>query len=58
MQRANVEVRGGDLDESPLAYKRIERVLDAHSDSVRVVHTLTPIGCCMADKRCYDPYKD
>jgi tRNA-splicing ligase RtcB len=57
---AGVEVRGGDLDESPLAYKRIEEVLYAHKGTIRVVHTLTPIGVCMADSRdrFKDPYKD
>jgi len=58
MQRAGVELRGGDIDESPLAYKRIEHVLDAHSSTIKVLHILSPIGVCMADARCYDPYKD
>ncbi len=58
MVKAGVEVRGGDLDESPLAYKRIEQVLKAHEGTIRVVHTLTPIGVCMADSRERDPYKD
>lgn len=52
------EVRGGDLDESPIAYKRIESVLEAHSSTIKVLHKLKPIGVCMADKRDYDPYKD
>jgi tRNA-splicing ligase RtcB len=58
MQRAGVELRGGDLDESPFAYKRIENVLAAHSATVKILHTLTPIGVCMADDRTHDPYKD
>ena len=53
-----VEVRGGDLDESPLAYKRIEQVLASHAGTVKILHTLSPIGVVMADKRDYDPYKD
>ena len=52
------EVRGGDLDESPLAYKRINTVLHAHNQTTRIIHKLTPIGVCMADARNYDPYKD
>ena len=56
--RAGVELRGGDIDESPYAYKRIEQVLDAHRRTIRIVHTLKPIGVCMADDRTYDPYKD
>jgi tRNA-splicing ligase RtcB (3'-phosphate/5'-hydroxy nucleic acid ligase) len=58
IKKANVEVRGGDLDESPYAYKRIETVLGAHKDSVKILHTLTPIGVCMASEKEFDPYKD
>jgi len=58
MQRAAVELRGGGLDESPLAYKRIDQVLQAHAGTIKVLHTLTPIGVCMADERERDPYKD
>lgn len=58
IKRKGVEVRGGDLDESPYAYKRIEEVLKAHEGTVKVLHTLTPIGVCMADDRTFDPYKD
>lgn len=56
--RAGVELRGGDVDESPLAYKRIEKILESHRGTIRVLHTLTPIGVCMADDRTQDPYKD
>lgn len=58
MRSRGVEIRGGDLDESPYAYKRIDKVLDAHSGSIKIIHTLTPIGVCMADDRTFDPYKD
>lgn len=58
MRARGVEVRGSGLDESPLAYKRIEDVLAAHSATVNILHTLTPIGVCMADERDFDPYKD
>lgn len=58
IRRANVEVRGGDLDESPYAYKRIEEVLKAHQGTIKILHILTPIGVCMADDREKDPYKD
>lgn len=53
-----IELRGGGLDESPFAYKRIESVLEAHKDTINILHTLTPIGVCMADERVFDPYKD
>lgn len=58
IKRAAVEVRGGDLDESPYAYKRIESVLKAHEGTIKVLHTLKPIGVAMASGREFDPYKD
>lgn len=58
LTRANVELRGGGLDESPDCYKRLNEVLAEHSDSVRILHTLTPIGVAMAGKDEFDPYKD
>ena len=58
IKRVGVEVRGSDLDESPYAYKRIEEVLKAHEGTIKILHTLTPIGVCMADDRTFDPYKD
>jgi len=58
MRDAGVELRGGDLDESPFAYRRIEKVLDYHKDTINILHTLNPIGVCMADRRDFDPYKD
>lgn len=57
IERVGVEVRGGDLDESPFAYKRIEEVLDSHRDTIKILHVLKPIGVCMAGND-YDPYKD
>ncbi len=58
LERVGVELRGGGIDESPFCYKRIEQVLEAHSSTVKILHTLTPIGVCMADERDYDPWKD
>lgn len=58
IKKAGVEVRGGGLDESPCAYKRIEKVLEAHANSIKVLHVLTPMGVCMAGEEEFDPYKD
>ncbi len=58
IKRVEVEVRGGDLDESPFAYKRIENVLKAHEGTIKILHTLKPIGVCMASPNEYDPWKD
>ncbi len=56
--RANVELRGAGVDESPHCYKRLSDVLASHAESVRVLHTLTPIGVAMAGENETDPYKD
>ena len=49
---------GGDLDEAPQAYRRLPEVLAAHAGTIRVLHTLTPIGVVMAGRDIFDPYKD
>ncbi len=53
-----VELRGGGTDESPHCYKRLPDVLSHHSQSIRVLHTLTPLGVAMAEAHEVDPYKD
>jgi len=55
---ARVELRGGGVDESPHCYKRLPEVLAQHAESVRVLHTLRPLGDAMAGKDVYDPFKD
>ena len=54
----NVVLRGGDLDEAPQAYRRLPDVLAAHAGTIRILHTLTPLGVAMAGKDIVDPYKD
>ena len=58
LTKANVELRGAGLDESPDCYKRLGEVLAEHADSVRILHTLTPVGVAMAGANEFDPYKD
>ncbi len=53
-----VELRGAGTDESPQCYKRLDEVLKHHGPTVRVVHTLTPVGVAMAGEDEFDPYKD
>jgi tRNA-splicing ligase RtcB len=55
---ARVELRGAGLDESPHCYKRLPEVLAEHGDSIRILHTLTPVGVAMAGANEFDPYKD
>ncbi len=58
VQQAGVELRGAGTDESPHCYKRLDAVLHYHKETVRVLHTLTPIGVAMAGADEYDPYRD
>jgi tRNA-splicing ligase RtcB len=58
LKRANVELRGAGLDESPDCYKRLPEVLAEHGQSIRILHTLTPVGVAMAGANEFDPYKD
>jgi tRNA-splicing ligase RtcB len=58
VRQAGVELRGAGTDESPHCYKRLHDVLDYHKATVRVLHTLTPIGVAMAGENEFDPYKD
>jgi len=51
-------LRGGDLDEAPQAYRRLPDVLNAHGGTIRILHTLRPLGVAMAGRDIIDPYKD
>jgi tRNA-splicing ligase RtcB len=52
-----VELRGAGADEAPAVYKRLPEVLAAHGDTIRVLHTLQPVGVAMAGIDEFDPYK-
>lgn len=58
VDRAGVELRGAGVDESPHVYKRLPEVLAHHAPSVRVLHTLTPVGVAMAGADEFDPFRD
>lgn len=58
LKREGVVLRGADVDEAPHAYKRIDRVLEHHNQTIRVLHTLKPLGVAMAGADIRDPYKD
>jgi tRNA-splicing ligase RtcB len=53
-----VELRGAGTDESPFVYRKLQTVLDAHKDTIDVLHVLKPVGVCMAGANELDPYKD
>ncbi|MEY2540911.1 MAG: hypothetical protein QOI22_513 [Verrucomicrobiota bacterium] len=58
LQDRHVVLRGGDLDEAPQAYRRLPDVLAAHAGTVRILHTLRPLGVAMAGRDILDPFKD
>ncbi len=60
MRRATrgVVLRGGDLDEAPQVYRKLDDVLTAQGATIEVLHTLTPLIVCMAPARTRDPYRD
>jgi tRNA-splicing ligase RtcB len=53
-----VTLSGGDLDESPMAYRRLPDVLEAQGGTVRVLHCLRPFAVAMAGPGEFDPFKD
>ena len=58
LHERGVVLIGGDLDESPMAYRRLPEVLSHHSGSTRVLHTLRPFAVAMAGANEFDPFKD
>lgn len=58
VNNAKVVLRGGGVDESPHCYKRLDDVLEAHSNTTKICCRLTPIGVAMADSEVSDPFKD
>jgi len=44
----DVILRGGGLDESPHAYRRLPDVLEAQGDTINILHTLRPVIVAMA----------
>ena len=53
-----VTLRGGGLDESPHAYRRLPDVLAAQGPTIEIEHVLRPLVVVMAGADEYDPYKD
>ena len=53
-----VHLRGAGPDEAPAAYRRLSDVLEAHKDTIEILHMLKPRIVVMADERDHDPYKD
>src|SRR6267378_4413644 len=58
LQARGVTLIGADLDESPMAYRRLPEVLAHHAGSIKVLHTLRPFAVAMAGEGEFDPFKD
>jgi tRNA-splicing ligase RtcB (3'-phosphate/5'-hydroxy nucleic acid ligase) len=58
LRERGVMLSGGDLDESPMAYRRLPEVLARHAGTIRVLHTLRPFAVAMAGNGEFDPFKD
>jgi tRNA-splicing ligase RtcB len=55
-----LELRGGDVDESPFVYRKLDDVVRAHEETqtIRVTHRMLPVVVCMAGTDVWDPFKD
>ena len=58
IREKGVILRGGGLDESPHAYRRLPDVLAAQQGTIEILHTLRPLVVVMAGADEFDPYKD
>ncbi len=58
LKQRGVTLIGADLDESPMAYRRLPEVLAEHAGTIRVLHTLHPFAVVMAGAGEFDPFKD
>jgi tRNA-splicing ligase RtcB len=57
LQRRGVTLIGGDLDESPQAYRRLSEVL-AQTKGIKISSVLKPVVVVMAGSAEFDPFKD
>ena len=58
LENRGVMLVGADLDESPMAYRRLPDVLACHAESVNILHTLRPFAVAMAGGNIDDPFRD
>ena len=58
MANRGIELRGGDADEAPECYKRLDDVLRCQGDTIKILFRLHPVGVAMAGGETFDPYKD
>lgn len=53
-----IVLRGAGADEAPPVYRPLRSVLEAHANTIEIVHTLIPRIVVMAGGDEHDPYKD
>jgi tRNA-splicing ligase RtcB (3'-phosphate/5'-hydroxy nucleic acid ligase) len=58
VSRLGIVLKGGDADEAPECYKRLDDVLKFQGDTIRILFRLHPVGVAMAGSDTYDPYFD
>jgi tRNA-splicing ligase RtcB len=58
LREKGVILRGGGLDESPQAYRRLPDALAAQGPTIEILHTLRPLVVVMTGADEFDPYKD
>ena len=58
MNRNGIELRGAGADEAPQVYRKLDDVLECHSDTIEVETRLFPKVVVMAGAGVFDPYKD
>ncbi len=58
LKQKKVKLRGGGRDESPHVYRRLSDVLNEHKNTIKILHTLKPLGVVMAGENEFDPYRD
>lgn len=58
LRERGVMLAGGDLDESPMAYRRLPDVLAEHARTIKILHILRPFAVAMAGAEEFDPFKD
>jgi tRNA-splicing ligase RtcB (3'-phosphate/5'-hydroxy nucleic acid ligase) len=58
LRARGVMLIGADLDESPMAYRRLPEVLAEHAGTINILHTLRPFAVVMAGEGEFDPFKD
>ncbi|NVN05239.1 RtcB family protein [Asaia spathodeae] len=58
LRRENVLLAGGDLDESPMTYRRLKQVLSEQGNTITINHVLKPLLVVMAGNDTVDPYKN